>query len=65
MSTARVLDHAAVAAQFPYLTQAGGDAAPLAYLDSAATAQKPQVVLDAIATKVEELCDATISSIDK
>jgi hypothetical protein len=29
------------------------------------TKKDPQVVLDAIATKVEELCDATISSIDK
>ncbi len=48
MASGGVLDHAAVAAQFPFLTQAGGDAAPLAYLDSAATAQKPQVVLDAI-----------------
>lgn len=49
MSMAGVLDHAAVAAQFPFLSKAGGDAAPLAYLDSAATAQKPQVVLDALA----------------
>jgi len=29
------------------------------------TDKEPQSVLDAIATKVEELCDATISSIDK
>jgi DNA-directed RNA polymerase subunit L len=29
------------------------------------TDKEPQAVLDAIATKVEELCDATISSIDK
>ena len=46
MASAGVLDHAAVAAQFPFLTDAGGE--PLAYLDSAATAQKPQVVLDAL-----------------
>ena len=43
-----VLDHSAIAAQFPFLTEAGGADAPLAYLDSGATAQKPQVVLDAL-----------------
>jgi cysteine desulfurase/selenocysteine lyase len=41
-----VIDHAAVAAQFPFLTEADGPA--IAYLDSGATAQKPQVVLDAL-----------------
>jgi len=41
-----VINHAAVAAQFPFLTEADGPA--IAYLDSGATAQKPQVVLDAL-----------------
>ena len=41
-----MIDHAAVAAQFPFLTEADGPA--IAYLDSGATAQKPQVVLDAL-----------------
>ncbi|MEI7889519.1 MAG: aminotransferase class V-fold PLP-dependent enzyme, partial [Actinomycetes bacterium] len=40
-----MLDHSAIAAQFPFLAEAD---APLAYLDSAATAQKPYVVLDAM-----------------
>ncbi|MCX6394006.1 MAG: SufS family cysteine desulfurase [Solirubrobacterales bacterium] len=40
-----MLDHSAIAAQFPFLAEAD---APLAYLDSAATAQKPYVVLDAL-----------------
>lgn len=40
-----MLDHTAIAAQFPFLAEAD---APLAYLDSAATAQKPYVVLDAL-----------------
>lgn len=41
-----MIDHAAVAAQFPFLTEVDGPA--IAYLDSGATAQKPQVVLDAL-----------------
>ena len=41
-----MIDQAAVAAQFPFLTEADGPA--IAYLDSGATAQKPQVVLDAL-----------------
>jgi len=43
-------DQAQVAAQFPFLASAGGDPGglPLAYLDSGATAQKPQVVIDAL-----------------
>ena len=41
-----MINHAAVAAQFPFLTEADGPA--IAYLDSGATAQKPQVVLDAL-----------------
>jgi len=40
-----MLDHTAIAAQFPFLAEADE---PLAYLDSAATAQKPYVVLDAL-----------------
>ena len=40
-----MLDHSAIAAQFPFLAEADE---PLAYLDSAATAQKPYVVLDAM-----------------
>lgn len=42
-----VIDPSAVAAQFPFL--ADGGSGTVAYLDSAATAQKPQVVLDALA----------------
>ncbi|MCR2825080.1 cysteine desulfurase, partial [Microbacterium sp. zg.Y909] len=42
----RVLDAAALRADFPILRQTvGGE--PLVYLDSGATSQKPQVVLDA------------------
>ncbi|MBS1697278.1 MAG: SufS family cysteine desulfurase [Actinobacteria bacterium] len=41
-----VLDVAAVRADFPLLAESVNDA-PLAYLDSAATSQKPRVVLDA------------------
>ena len=40
------LDQAAIAAQFPFLAAAEGE--PLAYLDSAATAQKPRAVLAAL-----------------
>jgi len=40
------LDQAAIAAQFPFLAAADGE--PLAYLDSAATAQKPVAVLSAL-----------------
>ncbi|HKT56715.1 MAG TPA: cysteine desulfurase, partial [Microbacterium sp.] len=43
---ARGLDVSAVRADFPILETRIGDA-PLVYLDSGATSQKPRVVLDA------------------
>ncbi|ADT87939.1 cysteine desulfurase CsdA [Vibrio furnissii] len=43
-----MLDIAAIRAQFPALDQSVNEQ-PLVYLDSAATTQKPQVVIDAIA----------------
>ncbi|MDY0908026.1 SufS family cysteine desulfurase [Microbacterium sp. CFBP9034] len=45
-SSAPVLDLAAIRADFPLLGERIGDA-PLIYLDSAATSQKPQAVIDA------------------
>ncbi|WP_127473685.1 SufS family cysteine desulfurase [Microbacterium sulfonylureivorans] len=45
-SPAPVLDLAAIRADFPLLGERIGDA-PLVYLDSAATSQKPQAVIDA------------------
>jgi cysteine desulfurase / selenocysteine lyase len=42
------LDHAAIAAEFPILSRVD-DGKPLVYLDSAATAQKPAVVIDRMA----------------
>ena len=42
-----MIDHAAIAAQFPFLVETEGDA-PIAYLDSGATAQKPYAVLAAM-----------------
>ncbi|MCG6508072.1 aminotransferase class V-fold PLP-dependent enzyme, partial [Vibrio parahaemolyticus] len=42
-----MLDIAAIRAQFPALNQTVNEQ-PLIYLDSAATTQKPQVVIDAI-----------------
>jgi cysteine desulfurase/selenocysteine lyase len=45
-STSPVLDLAAIRADFPLLGERIGDA-PLVYLDSAATSQKPQAVIDA------------------
>jgi cysteine desulfurase/selenocysteine lyase len=51
--TARVLDPYAIRADFPILaTSVHGK--PLVYLDSASTAQKPQVVLDAVDTFYRE-----------
>ena len=46
-AAAPALDVEAIAAQFPILSREWGGH-PLCYLDSAATAQKPQVVLDAL-----------------
>lgn len=48
------LDAAAIKADFPLLgrTVAGG---PIHYLDSAASSQKPQVVIDAMATYYETI----------
>ncbi len=43
-----MLDVDAIRAQFPLLNRPGPNGRPLAYLDSAATAQKPQRVLDAL-----------------
>jgi cysteine desulfurase/selenocysteine lyase len=42
------LDIAALRAQFPILSTATEDGRPLIYLDSAASSQKPQVVIDAL-----------------
>lgn len=39
---------AGVAAQFPFLEREGPGGRPFAYLDAAATAQKPRVVIDAL-----------------
>ncbi len=47
MSTAAVIDVAALRADFPILARTV-NGAPLAYLDSAATSQKPTAVLDAM-----------------
>ncbi len=49
---ARSLDVAAVKAQFPILSRTI-DGAPLHYLDSANTSQKPRVVMDAMTTFME------------
>ncbi|MCH6230646.1 SufS family cysteine desulfurase [Microbacterium sp. CFH 31415] len=46
MSSSAVLDLAAIRADFPLLSERVGGA-PLVYLDSAATSQKPQAVIDA------------------
>jgi cysteine desulfurase / selenocysteine lyase len=46
--TSAGLDPAAVAAEFPILSRVD-DGKPLVYLDSAATAQKPAVVIDRMA----------------
>jgi cysteine desulfurase / selenocysteine lyase len=46
--TASGLDSAAIAAEFPILSRVD-DGKPLVYLDSAATAQKPAVVIDRMA----------------
>ena len=51
MST--VLDGHALAAQFPVL-QRRLDDQPLVYLDSANTSQKPQIVIDAMTTFLEQ-----------
>lgn len=49
MSTAApLLDVSALRAQFPILATTTGDGRPLIYLDSAASSQKPRVVLDAL-----------------
>jgi cysteine desulfurase / selenocysteine lyase len=49
MSTAApLLDVGALRAQFPILATTTGDGRPLIYLDSAASSQKPRVVLDAL-----------------
>ena len=47
MGTAATIDVAAVKADFPILGRRVGDA-PLVYLDSAATSQKPAAVLAAM-----------------
>lgn len=44
---------AGVAAQFPFLEREGPGGRPFAYLDAAATAQKPRVVIDALADHLE------------
>ncbi len=48
LSTLASLDPTALRARFPLLARAAGDR-PLAYLDNAATTQKPDVVIDAVA----------------
>lgn len=55
MITATGLDVAAVRADFPILSRRVRDNQPLVYLDSAATAQKPRVVLDAERRFYEEV----------
>ncbi|QIR13682.1 aminotransferase class V-fold PLP-dependent enzyme [Shewanella aestuarii] len=47
MTTSNLFDHNAIRSQFPVLSQMLGDN-PLCYLDTAATSQKPQMVLDAM-----------------
>jgi len=42
-----------VAAQFPFLEREGPGGRPFAYLDAAATSQKPRVVIDAVADHLE------------
>jgi len=42
-----------VAAQFPFLEREGPGGRPFAYLDAAATAQKPRVVVDAVVEHLE------------
>jgi cysteine desulfurase/selenocysteine lyase len=51
--SAPALDVAAVRAEFPLLAGAAASGRPLAYLDSAATTQKPRVVLDELAAFYE------------
>ncbi|HQZ35188.1 MAG TPA: SufS family cysteine desulfurase [Ilumatobacteraceae bacterium] len=53
MSAAEALDVAAIKAQFPLL-QREINGQPLVYLDSANTSQKPQVVIDAMSTFMEQ-----------
>jgi cysteine desulfurase/selenocysteine lyase len=52
MTTTHTLDVAAIKQQFPLL-QREINGAPLVYLDSANTSQKPQVVIDAMSTFME------------
>jgi cysteine desulfurase / selenocysteine lyase len=47
-TTSDVLDVAAIRKDFPLLAEPRPDGRPLVYLDSASSAQKPQVVLDAM-----------------
>jgi len=53
VSAAEALDVAAIKAQFPLL-QREINGQPLVYLDSANTSQKPQVVIDAMSTFMEQ-----------
>ena len=47
-NSATAVDATALKAEFPLLATPRPDGRPLHYLDSAATSQKPQVVLDAM-----------------
>lgn len=55
MTAAQTLDVAAIKQQFPLLRREI-NGAPLVYLDSANTTQKPQVVIDAMSTFMEQSC---------
>lgn len=48
MNPSSSIDWAAVRAQFPILSQVQANGQPLLYLDSAASSQKPQAVIDAL-----------------
>ena len=48
LTTARSLDSTAIRADFPILNQEPRRGNPLSFLDSAASSQKPQVVIDAM-----------------
>lgn len=58
LSSAVLFDHQALRDQFPALKQTIGDH-PLCYLDTAATSQKPQAVIDAI-TEYYQLNNANV-----